>query len=181
MMHWWSDKKSVARWCKRFDRVQGISRVEHDIGLKLAKTEQLSKADLKKMVKWKFDFFSGRMEAELKRVQNTPEKNIVDAFDRAIEAPNELSRVNELDALPGIGPAMASVILSFYDPLNYGVIDIHAWRELFGKEPKGFPSQTDLVQFLNELRRLARIHRMPARDIEKALFERDYEKSKNHE
>lgn len=175
-MSWWMNKKSVVKWSKRFDKEQGISRIENVVGHRLATKERLSKADLRKMVEWKFDFFTGRMESELKRVNKIPEEEIMTAFDRALKARNEISRINALDGLPGIGPAMVSVIFSFYDPLNYGVIDIHAWRELFGKEPSGFPSQKHLILFLEQLRKLARIHRMAARDVEKALFEHDYEK-----
>jgi len=43
---------------------------------------------------------------------------------------------------------MVSVILSFYDPTNYGVLDIRAWRELLGKEPEDlFQESKPLSEF----------------------------------
>jgi hypothetical protein len=138
--------------------------------------DTLSKKDLLTLVRWKFDFFKGRMDKEIKMVEKISENEIRDAFKRAVNFTDEGSRIVALDALPGVGPAMVSVILTFYDPMNYGVLDIHAWRELFGRESKGFPNQRHLLQFLYQLRRIARMHRLAARDVEKALFQRNFEK-----
>jgi hypothetical protein len=69
---------------------------------------------------------------------------------------------------------MASVILTFYDPADYAVLDIHAWRELFGKEPQGlFQGPKYLLKFLQKVRLIARMHGLDARTVEKALFQRN--------
>jgi hypothetical protein len=69
---------------------------------------------------------------------------------------------------------MASVILTFYDPKEYAVLDIHAWRELFGKEPQSlFQGPKCLLEFLRKVRLIARMHALDARTVEKALFQRN--------
>ncbi|GAH72618.1 unnamed protein product, partial [marine sediment metagenome] len=56
----------------------------------------------------------------------------------------------------------------------YGVFDIHAWRELFGKEPKSlFTNMKNVFRFFERLREIALKIKFPCRDIEKALFKKN--------
>ncbi len=111
--------------------------------------------------------------------RNVPKSNIETTFVRAMTTPDEGLRLKELDELPGIGPAMVSVILTFYDPSKYGVLDIHVWRELFGPEPSGlFQGSRCLMLFLQDLRSIAARHSMRARTVEKALFQKNYDESR---
>ena len=78
----------------------------------------------------------------------------------------------------GIGISTASVILTFYDPKNYGVFDIHVWRELFGKEPKNFSKIDNYLKLLENLRKLSKKYWLDVRKIEKALFQKNLDESK---
>jgi hypothetical protein len=70
------------------------------------------------------------------------------------------------------------VVLTFYDPKNYGVFDIHVWREFFGKEPKGlFSTSNYYIKLLAELRTIAKKYDLNARTVEKAYFTKNYENS----
>jgi hypothetical protein len=81
--------------------------------------------------------------------------------------------------IKGVGLAVASVIWTFYDPSSYGVYDIHAWREFFGKEPRNlFSSFGNLMKFLSELREEARRLNLNARVVEKAYFKKNLDASK---
>ncbi len=87
-------------------------------------------------------------------------------------------RIDVLDSLHGIGPALASVVLTFYDPKNYGVFDIHVWREFYGKEPRDlFATGKYYVKLLNELRIIGGKYGLNARTVEKAYFTKNYEAS----
>ncbi len=107
-----------------------------------------------------------------------------DAFIRqtikdGLQSTDEEVRIRTLFRLKGVKNAVASVILTFYDPKNYGVFDIHAWRELFGKESEGFSSNAKLLlEFLEELRRMSRETRLDVRVVEKAVFKKNYDSSK---
>ena len=80
--------------------------------------------------------------------------------------------------IKGVGLAIASVILTFYDPKNYGVYDIHAWRGLVGKQPKNlFTKFENLMTFETRLREDARRLSLDARMVEKAYFKKDFDES----
>jgi len=49
-------------------------------------------------------------------------------------------KVDSFCSLHGVGPALASTILTFYNPRDFGVFDIHVWRELW---------QTTRISFYN--------------------------------
>jgi len=132
-----------------------------------------------RMVGWKFESLPGSKGLILRRVSSVGEQEISETFHRALDAYCEETRISELLRLPGIGPAMASVILTFYDPKKYAVLDIHVWRELFGKEPKNlFQGPKCLLKFLQKVRMIAGMHGLAARTVEKALFQQGYDMSR---
>jgi hypothetical protein len=148
------------------------------VGSRLREKRELSKTDLERMVRWKFESLPGRKRLTLTRVSSVGEQEISEIFRRALDADCEKTRISELLRLSGIGPAMASVILAFYDPKQYAVLDIHTWRELFGKEPQSlFQGPRCLLKFLQKVRVLADMHGLDARTVEKALFQRNFDRS----
>lgn len=180
MTRWWKSREEIVRWSRLFDENQSPSdlQTENDVGSRLRETRELSKTDLLRMVGWKFGSLPGRKGLILSRVGSVGEQEISESFRRALDADREKTRISELLKLPGIGPAMASVILTFYDPKKYAVLDIHVWRELFGKEPQSlFQGPKCLLRFLRKVRVIAEMHGLDARTVEKALFQRSCEKS----
>ena len=67
----------------------------------------------------------------LKKTTRARKRSSIEAFQSASDS----FMVDNLTRLFGVGPALASTLLTFYDPEQYGVFDIHVWREIFGKEP----------------------------------------------
>lgn len=175
---WWNNKNELAKWLAVYDQKQSKwdRDTEHSLGLRLRKTKSLTKADLTTMVHWKFQRLPGRLKQNLARLANLPDNQVSMTFSEAMNASDEISRIRKLDTLPSVGPAMISVILTFYNPDQYGIIDIHVWRELFGPEPSGlFQGPQFLVKFLSQIRAIAKIHNLGARAVEKALFQRNYD------
>jgi hypothetical protein len=43
--------------------------------------------------------------------------------------------VNCLTTLEGVSPVLASVILMFFDPKNYGLFDVRSWKYFLGNAP----------------------------------------------
>ena len=77
-----------------------------------------------------------------------------------------------------MGISLASVILTFYDPVNYCVYDIHVMREMYGKEPKTmFTDNRHYLRLLRDLRGLSMKYRLDVRTIEKALFLKNIQSS----
>jgi hypothetical protein len=181
MTRWWKSREEIIRWSRLYDEKQSPAdlQTENDVGSRLRKTRELSKTDLVRMVSWKFESLPGRKGLVLSRVSSVGEQEISEAFCRGLDADCEKTRISELLRLPGIGPAMASVILTFYDPKEYAVLDIHVWRELFGKEPQNlFQGPKCLLKFLQKVRVIAEMHGLDTRTVEKALFQRNYDMSR---
>jgi hypothetical protein len=180
MTRWWENRDEIVRWSSLYDEKRSLPdlQIEDDVGSRLRETRELSKADLVKMVNWKFESLPGRKRLMLARVGSVGQERISETFRRALDADCEKTTISELLGLPGIGPAMASVILTFYDPSKYAVLDIHAWRELFGREPQSlFQGPKCLLKFLKKVRVISGMHGLDARTVEKALFQRNYDRS----
>lgn len=140
----------------------------------------MSKSDLEQIVRWKF---KGRLIGRQKRIlriqSDLEDKLIQDVSRLAFETDNDVIRIKLLSCIDGVGNALASVILTFFDPQRYGVLDIHSWRELFGKEPGDvFNNYKNAVRFFQELRKIAVDTGLPCRDIEKALFKKNLKENK---
>ena len=176
------DKNTILYWYEKYNREEDPKDkfCEKELGRKLRKSKELSKDDFIRLLRWKFSTYPARLKRELNLVDRMSDSFIRTTIRDALESEDESTRIERLIELKGVKNAVASVILTFYDPKNYGIFDIHAWRELFGKEPKGFSSQKScLVKFLTELRKMAVEYQLDVRMVEKALFKKHYDESKD--
>mgnify|MGYP000315347953 CR=1 FL=1 len=174
-------KKELLSWAERYNKEEGTTydlKTEKEIGDRLRFKLELSKEDLKEIVRWKFqeNRLKGRRLKVLRMLENVDDTLIKNISRKALTAQSDYERIHLLRTIHGVGLALASVILTFYDPKNYGVFDTHVWRELFGKEPKGlFNNPAYLFRVLLELRRIAKNVGLDVRTVEKALFKRNLE------
>ena len=179
------DKEEILFWSGKYDQEedQYNTGLEKELGEKLRSTKEFSKNELIQIIEWKFQ---GRLLGRRKRTSNLV-SDVDDHFIRKVvkESLNEQDdrlRIKKLmgrfGGIPGVGLALASVILTFYDPKNYGVYDIHAWREVFGKEPKNlFSNFENLVRFLHKLREDSKRFNLDVRILEKAYFKKNLDES----
>ena len=79
--------------------------------------------------------------------------------------------------LNGVSPVLASVILAFFDPKQYGVFDVNVWRALLGNEPTNLFSTQNYLKFLLALRKTAAKHNLEARTVEKAFSKKSLDES----
>jgi len=179
------DKTEILYWRDKYNKEEDLSTeeiegTEEELRERFKKYQYMTKDDLIKVIKWKFQDsrLKGRQKQTLNLIKPIDPHFIKDISRLAFKAENEKISFILLDGIKGVGPAITSVILSFYDPNNYGVLDIHSWRELFGKEPNDlFTNHEYLSKFLDKLRELSSKFGMPCRDIEKALFEKNKDES----
>ena len=172
------DRNEILNWNAKYDKeYPEWTLKEKELGDKFRKTKTITRADLIEVVWWKFEWLKGRRERVLKLLENNTDSEISACSQVFNLTPNEDSfRIGLLDNLHGVGPALASVVLTFYDPKNYGVFDIHVWREFFGKEPKDlFATNKHYLKLLTELRTIANTHNLNARIVEKAYFTKNYQ------
>jgi len=174
-------KEELLEWKRKYDSEEDEYNKgdEERIGEKLRKNNFMTKEDFIGILKWKFQ---GRLLGRQKRMLNVlgdfPTERIEKMSKEAFSSNNDYERLELLSEIPAVQNSLASVILTFYDPKNHGILDIHTWRELFGPEPKDiFTNRKKAVNFFKEIRSLAKSIEMTCRDIEKALFKKNLDEN----
>jgi len=175
-------KESLEYWLNRYNTEEDLynTGLEEELREKFQRTGYMTLDDLKQIVEWKFQALPGRK----KRVFNL----LVDANDDYVQAvsrtafkiSDDKTRLIQFCTIKGVGPALTSVILAFYDPDRYGVFDIHSFREIFGIAQKDTPkdlftSPKHVLVFFRELIKLSTEIGKSCRDVEKALFKKNLE------
>ena len=132
-----------------------------------------TRSDLKDIVRYK------RINRLISRIENAPdiEERLKDAF----RIQDERARIDALCRIPGIGPVLASAILTFTSPETYAPLDCHAWNALgflgFHLPKKGVSNGTfttpELLEFLRIVRELAREMTTTPTELYKALYASD--------
>jgi len=129
-----------------------------------------TKSDLKDIVRWK------RVQRLIPRIENAPD--IEEGLEHAFRIQDEQARIEALCRIPGVGPVLASAILTFTSPEIYGLLDCHAWNALrflgFQLPEKHASSGTftipELLAFLRIIRKLAKKKTTTPSEVHKALY-----------
>ncbi|MCW4045963.1 MAG: hypothetical protein NWE99_00160 [Candidatus Bathyarchaeota archaeon] len=149
-------------------------QMENEIGESLRKTKILTMLDLEKIIEWKFESNALVRTIELRRIKKNSNEQLAivskEVFN--LNETQDAKRIEQLCTLSGVGTAVASVLLAFYDPENYCVIDFHVFQEVFGHRPKG-PTISEYLMLLDRIREEAREHGLTTRIVEKAYFTRN--------
>lgn len=179
------NKEEILKWNERYDKEEDLyNKVEGEIGDNLRKRNFLTKEELAEIIKWKFQGrLLGRQKRILNFIQDISEEEIQRVTREAFSTNNDKYRLEKLITLKGIGIALASVILAFYDPKKYYVYDIHVYDEIFNTDAKTRPNNmfSDTKYFFNileKIRKMSEEYDLPARIIEKALFKKNLEKNR---
>ena len=155
---------------------------ETQLGKIIQDKMELDREILHRVIHWKFLTLHGREGLVKGYLEANTDEEIRSITKQALSYSNHFDdkRIKTFRRLNGIGIALASTILTFYDPQNYGVYDIHVYREMYGPEPSTiFTSNIHYIQMLQDLRRLAKKFDLPVRTIEKALFKKNIVTQKN--
>jgi hypothetical protein len=176
-------KKEILFWKNKYNNEEDIydKTCEKELRIKIQKNKFLTKKDLIKIVKWKFPEGSKTFSRQLiilPLLQPINDAHIRKITYCVFKINDDRLRLKLLCCIDGVGNAIASTILSFYNPKKYGILDIHSWRELFGKEPKDVFSNTKhTMKFFQKLREISSETQLSCRDIEKALFKKNKDES----
>lgn len=168
------NKTDLLYWLNKYSDNETIE--QKTVEQKLTKSfQEKGFADKKEMVEllnWKFETtMKPRLKRELNLIEKIPEEQIIEKTTNAFKIQNEEYKIEILKSIKGVGNAVCSVVLTFQNPNRYGVFDIHAWRELFGKEDKNYYFTTKaLIQFFERLRCISNDTGLTCRDVEKAIF-----------
>jgi thermostable 8-oxoguanine DNA glycosylase len=156
-------------WVNEETRLSTLLHKEREFGLDY----------LKQIVEWKFKEIHGRRKRILNLISENDEDDVKRISRLALANTTTEKAIESLRKIKGVGVSLASVILTFYNPRDYCVFDIHVWRELYGKEPKAiFTLDKYYLHLLDGLRIESRRLELPVRTIEKALFKKNLEETK---
>lgn len=165
-IQYWANKYDEEHpwWMVEEARISEILRKNHEFGLKT----------LGEIVHWKFYTLPGRRKRVNNLLKIYSDKQIREITRKTFSSNTDKERIETLCTIKGVGVAISSTILSFYDPGRYCVYDIHVMREVYGEEPKYmFTGNTHYLKLLKDLRIISEEHNLPVRTIEKAYFKKN--------
>jgi hypothetical protein len=171
------NKEEILYWANRYDtEFPDWTRTEKELGDKLRKTGELTKADLLEIVRWKFKGLIW-LDKRIKSASNNDDGKVRRISKDVFDSSDDFYKMDTLQSLDGVGGAVASTILTFYNPQDYGVFDRHVWREFFGSFEKNeylWTTENYLEKLLPELVKIAKQHSLNVRTVEKAYFTKRY-------
>ena len=86
--------------------------------------------------------------------------------------------MNCLTLLEGINPVLASVILAFFDPEQYAILDAAVWKAILGNPPPNLLTTQNYLKLLEVIRKTAAKQNLDVRVIDKALYKKSLDESK---
>ncbi|MCW3994607.1 MAG: hypothetical protein NWE98_00450 [Candidatus Bathyarchaeota archaeon] len=175
------DKADFLAWSRKYDKAFGwqVQR-ERELGSRFRKNKVLTMADLASIVDWKFNLESSKKARAQELVTRNNEEKIAALTSQALCLPqiDDVYRMNCLTMLEGISPVLASVILAFFAPHQYGIFDVHVWKPLLGNPPSNLYQTQNYVRLLAAMRKTAAKHNLDVRVVDKALYKKSLDEEK---
>lgn len=172
--------EDIQYWAAKYDEDHPWwTSEEKRIGDKIREDKEFGMETLKEIVEWKFKTVPGRIVRIKNLLKNHTDKEVKEITGTVLPLPKseDRNKVHGLCELKGVGPALASTILTFHDPQDYCVYDIHILREVYGEEPKHpfnkYTGCRHYIRLLEYIRLESSRLDLPARTIEKALFKKN--------
>jgi hypothetical protein len=162
-------------WSRKYDKAFGWqAQRERELGAKFRKNKALSVKDLAAIIEWKYKDDPEKLARGLELVERNDDEKVQRITGQTLSLPNadDTYRFNCLITLEGITPVLASIILAFFDPKNYGIFDMSVWKPLLGNAPSGLYTPQNYIRFLQAMRKTAAKQHLDARIIDKALFKK---------
>ena len=175
------DKADFLTWSRKYDKAFGWqAQRERELGAKFRKNKALTVADLGSVVEWKFRDDSEKKARTLALVARNDEANVNRLSSQALSIPGceDGYRMNCITLLEGVSPVLASIILTFFDPKQYAILDTYTWKALLGNPPPNMLTTQNYLKLLEAIRKTATKQKLDVRIIDKALFKKGFDESK---
>jgi hypothetical protein len=169
------DKPDYVMWSKKYDKAYGWqAQRERELGAKIRKNQALSLKDLQSVVEWKYKSEPEKLQRAQESVARNDEEKVQRITSQTFNVPtaDDTYRLNCLATLEGVSPVIASIILTFFDPHNYGMFEQGVWKGLLGNPPPGLFTPQNYLRLLAAMRKTANKHNLDARIIDKALYKK---------
>jgi hypothetical protein len=175
------DKADFLLWSRKYDKSFGWqAQRERELGSKFRKVKALTLADLAQVVEWKFREEPEKKTRVSELVTRNDEATVNRLSSQALSIPSceDAYRMNCLTLLEGVSPVLASVILAFFDPKQYGILDATIWKALLGNPPPNLLTTQNYLKLLFAMRKTAAKQNLDVRVIDKALYKKSLDESK---
>jgi hypothetical protein len=169
------DKADFLMWSRKYDKAYGWqAQRERELGAKFRKNKALTVKDLALVVEWKFIDEPEKLVRTQELVLRNSEANVARITGQALSIPGceDAYRVNCLTVLEGVSPIIASIILTFFDPKQYCILDVNVWKRLLGNPPPNMQSPQNYTVLLTAIRKTAAKQNLDVRVIDKALYKK---------
>ncbi len=174
------DKADFLTWSRKYDKAFGWqAQRERELGSKFRKLKSLTSVDLASIVEWKLKGDSQKKARTLSLVARNNEATVNRLSSQALSIPSceDGYRMNCLTLLEGISPVLASVILTFFDPQQYCILDVAVWKALLGNPPPNMQTTQHYLKLLAVIRKTAAKQNLDVRVVDKALFKKSIDES----
>jgi hypothetical protein len=174
------DKADFLMWSRKYDKAFGWqAQRERELGFRFRKNKALSKADLASVVEWKFKDDPEKRAHQLELVARNDEANVNRLSGQALNIPQceDSYRMSCLTLMEGVSPVLASIILTFFDPKQYCILDQNVWKRLLGNPPANLLSTLNYLNLLKAIRKTAAKQNLDVRVIDKALFKKSLDEA----
>jgi hypothetical protein len=175
------DKADFLLWSRKYDKAFGWqAQRERELGAKFRKNKALTCKDLASIVEWKFKGDVEKQTRSLALVARNDEATVNRLSSQALSIPGceDSYRMNCLTLLEGVSPILASIILTFFDPKQYFILDAHTWKALLGNVPPNMQTTQNYLVLLSAIRKTAAKQKLDVRIIDKALFKKGFDEAK---
>jgi len=175
------DKADFLIWSRKYDKAFGWqAQRERELGAKFRKNKSLTCKDLAAIVEWKFYGDEEKKARSLELVARNDEATVSRLTSQALSIPGceDGYRMNCLTLLEGVSPILASIILTFFDPKTYCILDAHTWKALLGNVPPNMQTTQNYLVLLAVIRKSAAKQKLDVRVIDKAYFKKALDESK---
>jgi hypothetical protein len=169
------NKADFLAWSRKYDKVFGWqAQRERELGAKFRKNKAFTSEDLASVVEWKFRDDPERKARSLALVARNDEATIARLSIQALSIPSceDSYRMNCITLLEGVSPVLASIILTFFDPKKYCILDGYTWKALLGNVPPNMQTVQSYLVLLAAIRRTAAKQNLDVRVINKALYKK---------
>ena len=174
------DKADFLLWSRKYDKSFGWqAQRERELGAKFRKAKALTCGDLAQVVEWRFKE-EPEKKARVLALVTRNEATVDRLSSQALSIPSceDAYRMNCLTLLEGVSPVLASVILAFFDPKQYGILDAAVWKALLGNPPPNMLTTQNYLKLLLAIRKTAAKQNLDVRVIDKALYKKSLDESK---
>jgi hypothetical protein len=175
------DKADFLMWSRKYDKAFGWqAQRERELGAKFRKAKALTCKDLASIVEWKYNDDTERQTRSLALVARNDEATVNRLSSQALSIPGceDGYRMNCITLLEGVSPVLASVILTFFDPKQYCILDGFTWKALLGNVPPNMQTTQNYLVLLAAIRKTAAKQNLDVRVIDKALYKKGVDEAK---